>query len=139
MDSNENKKVVPIRNLKFEEGAEELANSASMQPYVRLAAAVVNEEGIREAIAEIAALPLEQRYLWRVLSALKWGFADFDNMNVAIDRKTLRPEDRDKVVDLIQHRPLQFCLFLKGLLGDEAMEEMMTQAIDLAKRVPSVR
>ena len=138
MDTNENQKIVPIRELRFEEGAEELTDSAMMQPYVRLAEAVITREGIAEAIAEIAGLPLEERYLWRVLSALKWGFADFDNMNVAIDRKTLRPEDREKVVDLIQHRPVQFCMFLKGLVGEEAMEEMMTKAINLAKKVPSV-
>jgi hypothetical protein len=28
-------------------------------------------------------------------------------------------------------------MFLKALLGEEAMEEMMTQAIAVAKRVPS--
>jgi hypothetical protein len=44
----------------------------------------------------------------------------------------LRPEDRAKVVELIQHRPVQFCMFLKALLGEEAMEEMMTQAISVA-------
>jgi hypothetical protein len=136
--ANEAEKVVPIRELKFEEGAEELIDSAMMEPYVRLAEAVVTQEGIREAIAEIAGLPLEERYLWRVLSALKWGFADFDNVNVAIDRKTLRPEDREKVVDLIQHRPVQFCMFLKTLLGEEAMENMMTKAINVAKKVPSI-
>jgi hypothetical protein len=136
--ANEAEKVVPIRELKFEEGAEELIDSAMMEPYVRLAEAVVTQEGIREAIAEIAGLPLEERYLWRVLSALKWGFADFDNVNVAIDRKTLRPEDREKVVDLIQHRPVQFCMFLKTLLGEEAMEDMMTKAINVAKKVPSI-
>jgi hypothetical protein len=69
---------------------------------------------------------------------LKWGFADFDNVGVAIDRKTLRPEDRQKVAELIKHRPVRFCMFLKALLGEEAMEEMMTQAIKIAKKVPSV-
>ena len=138
MEHSDAEKVVSIRELEFEEGAEELTDSAMMEPYVRLAEAVISHEGIREAIAEIAGLPLEQRYLWRVLSALKWGFADFDNVNVAVDRKTLRPEDREKVVDLIQHRPVQFCMFLKALLGEEAMEEMMTKAINVAKKVPSV-
>jgi hypothetical protein len=76
MDHSEAEKVVSIRELEFEEGAEELTDSAMMEPYVRLAEAVITHEGIREAIAEIAGLPLEQRYLWRVLSALKWGFAD---------------------------------------------------------------
>lgn len=137
MDQDEIK-LVPLKNLKTEEGADELMDSAVMRPYVRLAEAVMTHQGLNEAVSEIADLPLEQRYLWRVLSALKWGFADFDNVNVAIDRKTLRPEDREKVVELIQHRPVQFCMLLKALLGDEAMEEMMTQAIKVAKRVPSV-
>jgi hypothetical protein len=35
-------------------------------------------------------LPLEKRYVWRVASALKWGFADFDNVNVNADRKQCR-------------------------------------------------
>src|ERR1017187_9555502 len=101
MSEEDDAKVVPIRDLKSEEGADELADSAAMRPYARLAEAVTTHQGLREAVAEIAQLPLEQRYLWRVLSALKWGFADFDNVSVAIDRKTLRPEDRERVVELI--------------------------------------
>jgi hypothetical protein len=136
-DPNEAEKI-PVEGLKTEEGAEELIDSAMMRPYVRLAEAVITQQGLKEAVAEIGRLPLEQRYLWRVLSALKWGFTDFDSVNVAIDRKTLRSEDRERVVELIRHRPVQFCMLLKALLGDEAMEEMMTQAIKAAKRVPSV-
>lgn len=131
-------KVVPIRNLKNEEGADDIAASASMRPYLKAAEAIANKEGLREALEEIAKLPLEERYLWRVLSALKWAFADFDSVNLAIDRKTLRPEDRMKVVELIQHRPVQFCLFMKALLGGQAMEEMMLEAINAAKKVPDV-
>jgi hypothetical protein len=43
-----------------------------------------------------------------------------------------------KVAELIQHRPVQFCMFLKALVGTPAMEEMMTQAIAVAKQVPGV-
>jgi hypothetical protein len=32
-------------------------------------------------------------------------------------------------------RPIQFCLFLKALFGERAMERMMLQAIDIAKKV----
>ncbi len=137
MDPNESEKI-PLGDLKAEEGADDLADSAMMRPYARLAEAIITHQGLKGAVDEIGDLPLEQRYLWRVLSALKWGFADFESANVAVDRKTLRPEDRAKVADLIQHRPVQFCLFLKALLGEEAMEEMMTQAIRVAKTVPSV-
>jgi hypothetical protein len=82
-----------------------------------------NQDCPKETVAETAKLALEQRYLWRVLSALRWRFADFDNVNVVIDRKTLRPEDRKKVAELLQHRPVQFCIFLKALLGAEALEQ----------------
>lgn len=136
-DPNEPEKI-PIGNLKTEEGAEDLASSAMMRPYVRLAEAIMTHQGLKEGVDEIGDLALEQRYLWRILSALKWGFADFDSVNVAIDRKTLRPDDRKKVVELIQHRPVQFCLLLNALLGEEAMEEMMTQTIMVAKQVGSV-
>jgi hypothetical protein len=125
-----------LNDLKMEEGAEDLTDSEAMRPYVRLAESIVTKQGLKEAVSEIAALPLEQRYTWRVLSALKWGFADFDNVNVVIDRKTLRPDDRKKVAELLSHRPVQFCLFIKALLGEEAMEGMMTQAIKVAKQVP---
>jgi hypothetical protein len=57
-------------------------------------------------------------------------------VNVVIDRKTLAPEDRKKVAELLQHRPVQFCLFLKALVGTEAMEQMMMQAISIAKQAP---
>jgi hypothetical protein len=137
MDPDEIKKI-PLKDLKTEEGAEELTASATMQPYATLAEAVLTNQGLKEAVAIIGQLPLEERYLWRVLSALKWAFADFDSVNVVIDRKTLRPDDRKKVAELLKHRPVQFCMLLKALLGEEAMEQMMTQAISLAKQVPSV-
>ena len=40
-------------------------------------------------LKEVAALPLEKRYVWRVASTLKWAFADFDSMNMEADRQTL--------------------------------------------------
>jgi hypothetical protein len=90
-------------------------------------------KSFKDSVSEIAALPPEQRYVWRVLSALQWGFADF--VNAVIDRKTLRPEDRGSIVDLVRQRPIQFCLFLKALFGERVMEQMMLQAINLAKKV----
>jgi hypothetical protein len=136
---NDGIKQVKLNTLRAEDGAEELVESPAMAPYVRLAEALLKGGSLKEEVRAIAALPLEERYLWRVLSALKWGFADFDSANVTIDRKTLRPEDRSRVAGLIQHRPVQFCLFLKALLGEEAMEQMMVQAIAVAKRVPRTR
>jgi hypothetical protein len=86
-----------------------------------------------EVIAEIAALPLDQCYVWRVVSALKWGFANFDNGSVAIDRKTVSPEDSRRAAESLRVRPMQFCLFLKALLGADEMQRVMLHAIKAAK------
>jgi hypothetical protein len=72
--------------------------------------------------------------VWRVASALKWGFADFDNITVAADRDTLNPEDFAKVVDLLKFRRIQFCMVLKALVGAEEMQRMMLQAILFANK-----
>lgn len=53
----------------------------------------------------------------RVVSALKWAFADFDNVTVDADTRTLSPDDFAKVSDLLKLRPMQFCIFLKALVG----------------------
>lgn len=37
------------------------------------------------------------------------------------------------MMDLIKLRPMQFCLFLKALVGVEEMVRMMVQAIGVAK------
>jgi len=93
----------------------------------------VNHEQ-EENHTKIAALPLEKCYIWRVASALKWGFADFDSVYVPVDRETLSAEDLGKVVDLLRFRPMQLCMFLKALLGTEVMERIMAEAVAAAKQ-----
>ena len=117
----------------MEDGAEELMSSSEMQPYLRYIEAAMLEKDIGPSMREIAELPLEQRYVWRVASALKWGFADLEEWNVEIDRKTLKPEDANKLARLLRSRPIQFCMFLKALVGTEEMERLMNQGIAVAK------
>jgi hypothetical protein len=84
-------------------------------------------------VEEITALPLEKRYIWRIASDLKWGFADFDSGYVPLDRDTLSAEDLSKLVELLRFRPMQPCMFLKALLGSEEMERLMAEAIAVAR------
>ena len=135
MEEPPTKKLRP-QDLKSEEGSEDLVCSTKMRPYLHVAEAVLSKQGLETAVAEVRELPLEDRYIWRVLSALKWAFADFDSINVVVDRRTLTPDDREKVIELLRHRPIQFCLFLKALIGANGMEKMMLHAINTAKSVP---
>jgi hypothetical protein len=127
-------KVVELSSLKFEDGAHELASSPEMQPYMKLAEAVVLGSDPTAAMEALRQLPLEKRYIWRVASALKWAFADFDDLSVTADKETLTPEDFAKVLDLLKFRPMQFCMFLRALVGTEEMVRMMVQAVGMAKQ-----
>jgi hypothetical protein len=135
MNNGDNIDRIAINQLRQEEGAHELATSPNMEPYLDLIKAEMEGSDCTSELEAIRTLPLEKRYVWRVASALKWGFADFDNVNVDADRKTMTPEDLGKLTELLRYRPIQLCIFLKALLGEEEMQRMMVDAIKIAKRV----
>ena len=128
-------KQMPISDLRMEPGSEDLMESPAMEPYMRMVMAMMQGKDLSNAVGEIAQLPLEQRYVWRVASALKWAFADFDSVNVEADRQTLSDGDRRQLFDLLQHRPLQLCLFFSALLGQKEMEGLMVSAIKNSRLV----
>jgi len=130
---------VPIRDLKVEPEAEDLMDSPAMEPYMNLARAVMGHKDVRPANEALTALPLEKRYTWRVASALKWAFTDFENLNVVADRRTLSQEDLDTLVDLLRLRPLQFCLFLAALFGEEQMEKLISSSVEQVKTLSANR
>lgn len=132
--SNPNFKLVPVDSLKVEDGAKELMSAPEMQAYRQFIEAALSEGDVDGSLQEIAKLPLEKRYVWRVASALKWGFADFDDWSVIADRKTLTEEDAAKLMQLLRFRPIQFCMFLKALVGAEEMERLMMQGMAVAKQ-----
>jgi hypothetical protein len=129
-------KKMPIARLKSEEGADDLANSPDMEPYLKFAMAVMQDSDPSPELEAIRRLRLEKRYVWRVASALKWAFADFDDLNVTADSKTLQSEDFEQLWNLLKLRPVQFCLFLKALIGPEEMKRVMLHAISTAGRIP---
>jgi hypothetical protein len=55
-------------------------------------------------------------------------------VTVDIDKQALSDEDFSRVRELLKFRPMQFCMFLKDLFGEEEMERMMAQAITVAKQ-----
>lgn len=132
-------KHLPLSDLKTEPGSDDIVDSTAMTPYVNLARAVMAHNDPRSAVEEIAALPLEKRYVWRVVSALKWAFADFENLSVVADRRTLSQEDLDTLADLLRLRPLQFCLFLSALYGEDRMEAIIASSVRQVKELREKR
>jgi hypothetical protein len=133
--SDDKKKRIPIKDIISEEGAHELATSPDMQPYLDLIMAEMQGLDTAPQLKAITELPLEKRYVWRVASALKWGFADFEDMNVVADTKTLPEEDFARVRELLKLRPIQFCMFLEALFGADEMERLMNHAVSVAKQI----
>jgi len=66
---------IPIKDLRQEDGAHELATSPDMKPYLKFIKAVMQTHDPAPELDAIRQLPLEKRYVWRVASALKWGLA----------------------------------------------------------------
>lgn len=133
MDEEKPIKRVPLGSLSSEDGVDELLDSPEMEPYVELAVAGLQGSNVQRQLQTIAELPLEKRYIWRVASALKWAFADFDTANVRADVDTLTDEDLAKVLKMLELRPTQFCLFLRALVGSVQMGRLMVEALKNAR------
>ena len=105
-----------------------------MEPYLNFAMAVMKDADVTPHLEALRQLPVEKRYVWRVASALKWAFADCDDLSVEADRRTMTDDDFAKVVDLLKFRPMRFCIFLTALVGAGEMQRMMVEAIGVAKQ-----
>ena len=106
-----------------------------MRPYLALQKASIEKDnaGVLKAVADLKNLKVEDRYLWRVASALKWAFADFDSASVGADMATIETDDdRKRLSELFAMRPTQFCLLMKAILGKERMRAVMTGTVEYA-------
>ena len=124
---------LPISEIHSEDGAQDLVRSERMKPYLALLKAQMSEQDTEPYLAALAALPLEERYVWRVVSALKWAFCDLDTETAMADLHTLSETDLKKVVEPISLRAIQFCLFVGALLGEDATERIMQHALRCSK------
>jgi hypothetical protein len=127
-------KSIPISALQQESGAQDLVRSEKMKPYLELLKAHIGGQDTAPYLAALAGLPLEERYVWRVISALKWAFCDLETENVLADLGTLAEDDLKLVSEPLAIRAMQFSLFAKALLGQEAAKRIMLQATRILKQ-----
>ena len=124
---------LPISEIHSEDGAQDLVRSERMKPYLALLKAQIGGQDTEPFLTALAALPLEERYVWRVISALKWAFCDLETENAIADFRTLSEEDRVRVAEPLTLRATQFCLFINALIGEDATERIMQHAVRCAK------
>ena len=132
MDNREPESI-PISSIRVEDGAKELVRSEKMKPYLELLKAQIGGQDTAPLVDALAALPLEDRYSWRVTSALKWAFCDLETENLIADLETLSAADVKKLIEPLQMRTLQFSIFLLTILGEEVGEQLILHALEGAK------
>jgi hypothetical protein len=72
-----------------------------------------NAAGLDAALQVIGDLPLEKRYTWRVFSALKWAFADFEDEYVALDLPHISEPTRSEMTKELELRLQQLRMLLQ--------------------------
>jgi hypothetical protein len=108
-----------FKDIKTDPIGDALARSEESRPYVNYYDAVLmsGQTARDEALKVIRELPLEKRYIWRVLSALKWGLADFDSENLKLDLPYLSPAERSEMLGELQIRAQQLSILIDKLKG----------------------
>lgn len=106
---------VPLRGIKVDPLAHELAISEGNRPYLDcvIKAYRNNPVGLEAAHQVVRDLPLEKRYVWRVFSALKWALADFDDEYVALDLPHIPEPTRSEMTKELELRLQQLRMLLQ--------------------------
>jgi hypothetical protein len=107
---------VPLRGIKVDPLAHELATSEGTRPYLDylITAYSQNTAGLEAAHQVIRELPLEKRYTWRVFSALKWALADFEDEYVGLDLPHIPEPMRSEMTKELELRFLQLQMLLQS-------------------------
>jgi hypothetical protein len=106
---------VPLRGIKVDPLAHELATSEGNRPYLDclIKAYRDNAVGLETALEVVRDLPLEKRYTWRVFSTLKWAFADFEDEYVALDLPHIPEPTRSQMTKELELRLQQLRMLLQ--------------------------
>lgn len=86
-----------------------------------------------EILERLSKVPLEDRYVWRVLAGLEFAFDDFNPSFLEADVHSLGSlEQGQRVFDHLRRRPLQFCQLMAAILGPDLMAKVISEAIEQA-------
>ena len=106
---------VPLRGIKVDPLAHELATSEGTRPYLNFVIKAYgnNAVGLEAALQVVRDLPLEKRYTWRVFSALRWAFADFEDEYIGLDLPHIPEPTRSEMTKELELRLHQLRMLLE--------------------------
>jgi hypothetical protein len=86
MKNSERKLVrIPLSQIDTDPAGDMLAESKDIKPYIDHYCALVTGVDSEKTLAAIAALPVDKRYLFRVVQCADWALADYDSSTVKLD------------------------------------------------------
>jgi hypothetical protein len=109
-------KNVPLKDIKIDRLADELSNSEEARHYLDYFTGSISGDaaGVEAALQALRDLPLEKRYTWRVFSALKWAFADFESASVRLDLLSIPEPTRSEMTKELELRLQQLRILLQA-------------------------
>lgn len=78
-------KQIPLSQIETDPVSDMLVESESLKPYIDHYCALMQGGDSNKTLGVIAALPVEKRYLSRVIECLDWALADYDSSTVSLD------------------------------------------------------
>ena len=107
--------IIPLKEIAIDPLAQELVRSEQSRPYIDYFMKDYSNDaaGVENALQVLRNLPLEKRYTWRVFSALKWAFADFDDECVRLDLPNIPEPERTGMIRELEIRLQQLLMLLR--------------------------
>lgn len=107
-----------------------MLDAPQMQIYDEIIMAAMKGLDTAEGIGRLKALPVEERYISRIIAALGFAFGDFDTACVRMDLDTLSANELDRIIKLLNMRSAQFCMLMAAVFGPDRMRVIMSDAIE---------
>jgi hypothetical protein len=76
---------IPLSQIEPDPVGDMLTESEAIRPYIDHYCALMGRGDTEKTLGVIAALPLKNRYLSRVVECLAWALADYDDCTVELD------------------------------------------------------
>ena len=106
---------IPLSQIEPDPVGDMLAESDGVKPYINYYCALATGVGIRKTLAVMAALPVDKRYLFRLVQCLDWALADYDDCTVELDMPYM--PDLENIKERLQIRLWQLRDLLATLGG----------------------
>jgi hypothetical protein len=124
------KKTLPMSTVKPDPEGAGLLDAHQMQIYDEIIMTAMKGSDLSEAIQRLRAVPVEQRYISRIIAALGFVFGDFDGACVRLDLDTLPSDELDRITTLLHIMSAQFCMLVAAVFGPDLMRTIMSDAME---------